>query len=135
LCAQASASVQSVIISLRVRSLPIVEAKAGNRGAVRHCRLPRRLESSVQHGSHAASPGDPAASEGTDPSNFDYAWGLVPYWAKDPSNTTSMINAKFGDSRHEASFPRSSEIPQVFDPSRWLLRMAKKGTFQAAVLF
>ena len=62
-------------------------------------------------------------------------WGLVPYWAKDPSNTTSMINAKFGDSRHEASFPRSSEIPQVFDPSRWLLRVAKKGKFQTTVLF
>src|SRR5215831_340013 len=73
--AQASVSVQSVIISLHVRSLPIVEAKADNGGAVRHCRLARRLESSVQHRSHAASPGDPAASEGTNPSNFDYALG------------------------------------------------------------
>src|SRR5215469_2262777 len=53
---------QSVIISLHVRSLSIVEAKADDRGAVRHCRLARRLESSVQHRSHAASLGDPAAS-------------------------------------------------------------------------
>jgi hypothetical protein len=78
------AQFKSVIISLHVRSLPIVEAKADNRGAVRHCRLARRLKSSVQHRSHAASPGDSAASEGTNPSNFDYALGTCSLLGKRP---------------------------------------------------
>src|SRR6516165_11125666 len=111
--AQASVSVQSVIISHHVRSLPIVEAKADNRGAVRHCRLERRLESSVQHRSHAASPGDPTASEGTNPSNFDYALGACSLLGKSPFCYDWHDQRKVGDSHHEASFPRSSEVSQV----------------------
>jgi hypothetical protein len=59
-----------------VWTLPIVAAEAANRGLLRDCSVGRRLESALQHRSHPANPGDPPASKGTCPSDFNDAVGL-----------------------------------------------------------
>jgi putative SOS response-associated peptidase YedK len=70
------------------------QGKADGRGALRICRLARRLESSVQHRANPAipvmrqNPKEPVRQIST------MRWGLVPSWAKDTSGAARMINAR-----------------------------------------
>ena len=54
----------------------IVEAEADHRELFRDCSVGGRLVSALQRRPDAARSCDPAAPEGTDSSNFDYALGL-----------------------------------------------------------
>ena len=61
-------------------------------------------------------------------------WGLIPHWAKDASGAAGMINARSETAANEARVPRSSEISQMLDSGRWLLRVEAHGNKQAAIL-
>ena len=49
-----------------------------------------------------------------------FTWGLVPFWAKDPSIGSRMINA-----RAETLAEKRFQTPALPDPGGWILRVAK----------
>ena len=71
----------------------------------------RRLVASIQHRSHAASPGDPPAPEGACSPDFDYALGLDSELGKGCFCCDGHDQCKVGDSRDRALelFPQKPE--------------------------
>lgn len=123
-----------VIISLYVRPLPIVEAEADHRELFRDCSVGGRLVPALQRRSDAAHSCDPAAPDGTDPSDFEYALGFGSSLGKSPFDCDGNDQREIRDRRDKASLPRSIETAEMFDPGRRVLRMEKNGRIQAALL-
>src|SRR5215471_2343981 len=96
-----------VIISLYVRSLPIVEAEADHRELFRDCFVGGRLVPPLQRRPDTAHSCDPAAPEGADPSNFDYALGFGSSLGKSPFDCGGCDKREIRDRRDKARLPRS----------------------------
>src|ERR1700688_2344936 len=58
-----------------VRSLSTLAVEADHRGALRHCRLARRLVATLQRRPDPAHPGNPPKSQGADPRVVAHAMG------------------------------------------------------------
>lgn len=117
-----------------MRSLPTVEAEADHRELFRDCSVGGRLVSPLQRRPDAARSGDPAAPEGTDPSDFDYALGLGSSLGKNPFDCDGRDKREIRDCRDQARLSRSIEAAKMFDPGGRVLRMEKNGRIQAALL-
>lgn len=125
--AEHQSDARSVIMFARVRSLPTIEAEADHRGILRHCRLARRLESSIQHRANATCPGDPPAPEGTCSAPFIVQMGSHSALVERPVHRDEHDQCKGGDRCHEASVPGSVEVSALLDPRRRLLRVEAHG--------
>lgn len=117
-----------------VRTLPIVAAEGTHRGALRHRSLGRGLESPVQYRPDPARPGDSAAPKRTRPTPIPDAMGAHSPLGKRPIHRDGHDQREIGNSRHEACLSGSSEIPQVLDSRRWILRVEKNRRRQAGIL-
>jgi hypothetical protein len=62
-------------------------------------------------------------------------WGLVPFWAKDISIGSRMINARVETVTSKPAFRGCSQTAAVPDPRKWVLRVVRKGREQTALLF
>ena len=105
-----------VIISLYVRPLPIVEAEADHLELFRDGCVGGRLVPALQRRPDPAHSCDPAAPEGTDPSNFDYAMGFGSSLGKSPFDCHGGDKREIRDRRDKTRLPRSIEAAQMFDP-------------------
>lgn len=60
-------------------------------------------------------------------------WGLIRFWAKDPSVGSRKINARGGDGRREANLPYGLPAAAVPRPRRWLYEWTKAGKTAASL--
>ena len=60
-------------------------------------------------------------------------WGLIPFWAKDPSIGKRMINARSETAAEKPAFRAAFQAAALPGGGRWLLRVAETERRQAAV--
>jgi putative SOS response-associated peptidase YedK len=97
--------------------------------------LAGRLVATVQHCPDTAYSGNPPASEGTCPTDFDSALGLDPPLAKDPSIAMSTMNAKSETAADKPAFRDPLKFRRCLIPSDGFYEWRRTGASKQPYCF